>query len=122
MARFLPSELTVPGGRAGYKLAMKALRVLLLLSWAYGRAGLQGRLVQVSADPRAAARSVVKEWEGLTMGSLLPGMLVNARVRSVLADGLAVSFLTYFHGTVDCFHLGQVCEGPVSGLSPAPVY
>ena len=65
--------------------------MLLLLSWAYGRAGLQGRLVQVSADPRAAARSVVKEWEGLTMGSLLPGMLVNARVRSVLADGLAVS-------------------------------
>jgi rRNA biogenesis protein RRP5 len=68
---------------------------------------LQGRAVQVSADPRAAQRAVVKEWEGLTLGSLLPGMLVNARVRSVLADGLRVSFLTYFNGTVDCFHLGE---------------
>lgn len=49
-----------------------------------------------------------QEWEGLSIGSLLPGMLVNARVRNVLADGLLVSFLTYFNGTVDCFHLSQV--------------
>ena len=68
--------------------------------------------MQVSADPRAAARAVTKEWDGLTIGSLLPGMLVNARVRSVLADGFAASFLTYFHGTVDCFHLGQVSGQP----------
>lgn len=65
-------------------------------------------LVHVSADPKSLAKGVVKEWEGLTIGSLLPGMLVNARVRNVLSDGLLVSFLTYFNGTVDCFHLGQV--------------
>jgi hypothetical protein len=35
-------------------------------------------------------------------------MLVNARVRNVLADGLLVSFLTFFNGTVDGFHLSQV--------------
>jgi hypothetical protein len=41
-------------------------------------------------------------------GSLLPGTLVNARVKAVLSDGLQMSFLTYFTGTVDPFHLGQV--------------
>ena len=50
----------------------------------------------------------VQEWEGLTIGSLLPGMLVNAKVRNVLSDGLLVSFLTFFNGTIDCFHLSQV--------------
>ncbi len=40
--------------------------------------------------------------------SLLPGSLVNVRVKAVLSDGLQVSFLTYFTGTVDPFHLGQV--------------
>ncbi len=41
-------------------------------------------------------------------GGLLPGALVNARVKAVLSDGLLVTFLTYFTGTVDPFHLGQV--------------
>ena len=49
-----------------------------------------------------------QEWEGLTIGSLLPGMLVSAKVRNVLSDGLLVSFLTFFNGTIDCFHLSQV--------------
>ena len=40
--------------------------------------------------------------------SLLPGSLVNARVRHILRDGLQLSFLTYFSGTVDIFHLAQV--------------
>lgn len=42
-------------------------------------------------------------------GNLLPGTLVNARVKAVLSDGLQMFFLTYFVGTVDHFHLGQVC-------------
>lgn len=50
----------------------------------------------------------MQEWEGLTIGSLLPGMLVNVKVRNVLSDGLLVSFLTFFNGTIDCFHLTQV--------------
>ena len=33
---------------------------------------------------------------------------MNARIRTVLADGLLVSFLTYFNGTIDRFHLTQV--------------
>ena len=44
-------------------------------------------------------------------GSLLPGALVNIKVRRILSDGLLVSFLTYFHGTVDLFHLSMV--GPI---------
>ena len=44
----------------------------------------------------------------MTIGSLLPGMLANVKVRNVLSDGLLVSFLTFFNGTIDCFHLTQV--------------
>ncbi|CAL5224877.1 g7636 [Coccomyxa viridis] len=65
------------------------------------------RMVHVSVDPKVKAKAVVKEWEGLTIGSLLPGMLVNVKVRNVLSDGLLVSFLTFFNGTIDCFHLTQ---------------
>lgn len=42
----------------------------------------------------------VKEVEGLTMDLLVPGTLVNARVRAVLKNGLLLSFLTYFSGMV----------------------
>lgn len=47
-------------------------------------------------------------------GTLLPGMLVNARVRRILQDGLVVSFLMYFQGSVDVFHLREV--GPHKAL------
>lgn len=62
--------------------------------------------VTVSASPEAVAAAAPTEWEGLNIGSLLPGQLVTARVRNVLSDGLLCSFLTYFSGTVDPFHLG----------------
>lgn len=35
-------------------------------------------------------------------------MLVNARVQHILSDGLLVSFLTYFNGTVDPYHCLKV--------------
>ena len=34
-------------------------------------------------------------------------MLVTARVRSCTTGGMVVSFLTFFSGTVDVFHLQQ---------------
>ena len=46
----------------------------------------------------------------MLIGSLMPGSLVNARIRNVLPDGLLVSFLTYFNGSIDRFHLSQVCS------------
>lgn len=49
----------------------------------------------------------------MTAGSLLPGMLVNAKVRNILSDGLLVSFLTYFTGTIDPFHLIAVSFVPL---------
>ena len=48
---------------------------------------------------------VTEEFSGITMSSLLPGQLVTVTVRNVLSDGLLVSFLKFFHGTVDLFHM-----------------
>ena len=62
----------------------------------------------VSAEAAAVAAATTKEWDGLNIGTLVPGALVNARVRHVLSDGLLVSFLTFFTGTIDPFHLGPI--------------
>jgi hypothetical protein len=32
--------------------------------------------------------------------------MVTGRISAILGDGLRVSFLNFFHGTVDPFHLG----------------
>lgn len=38
----------------------------------------------------------------------MPGALVSAKIEKVLSDGLSLSFLTFFSGTADQFHLAQV--------------
>ncbi|KAK6945417.1 hypothetical protein RJ641_026519 [Dillenia turbinata] len=46
-----------------------------------------------------------KDFKGISIDLLVPGTLVNARVQSTLENGVMLSFLTYFTGTVDLFHL-----------------
>lgn len=41
-----------------------------------------------------------KELKGISIDLLVPGMMVNARVQSTLENGVLLSFLTYFTGTV----------------------
>lgn len=41
-----------------------------------------------------------KDLKGISIDLLVPGMLVNASVRSILENGIMLSFLTYFTGTV----------------------
>ena len=38
----------------------------------------------------------------------MPGAFVAAKVEKVLSDGLSLSFLSFFSGTVDQFHLAEV--------------
>ncbi|KAI8105276.1 hypothetical protein M9435_000444 [Picochlorum sp. BPE23] len=61
----------------------------------------------VTGIPKDVDTSMTNEWSGVSIGSLLPGYLVNAKVGKILSDGIVVSFLTFFNGTVDPFHLGQ---------------
>ncbi len=62
------------------------------------------QLTALVADVRSA---VTQAWTGVDINSLIPGMLVNVSVRNVLSDGLLVSFLTFFTGTIDPFHLDR---------------
>lgn len=62
----------------------------------------------------------MKEHEGVSLDLLIPGSLVEARVQSVLSSGLVVSFLTFFTGTVDVFHLEDPLPGADWGQSYAP--
>ncbi|EFN56095.1 hypothetical protein CHLNCDRAFT_145628 [Chlorella variabilis] len=101
---FLPKKAAAAAGRA---LAPgMLLDVAVPPGGAPKPAGGGGSVLGVVCAPEAVAMAVAREWEGLNIGSLLPGQLVAARVRNVLSDGLLCSFLTYFSGTVDPFHLG----------------
>ena len=51
-----------------------------------------------------------------SLQSLLPGDVVTCRVRAVLTDGLVLTFLGLFSGTVDWFHLGE--KGTTAGCAP----
>ncbi len=65
------------------------------------------QLTALTTDVRGA---VTQAWTGVDVNSLVPGMLVNVNVRNVLSDGLLVSFLTFFTGTIDPFHLDRALD------------
>ncbi|KAI3794742.1 hypothetical protein L1987_37379 [Smallanthus sonchifolius] len=65
------------------------------------------KIVNLSSDADEVAKCVTKDLKGIPFNLLVPGMMVNASVRSTLENGIMLSFLTFFTGTVDIFHLGK---------------
>ncbi|TYJ18682.1 hypothetical protein E1A91_A09G140100v1 [Gossypium mustelinum] len=63
------------------------------------------KVVNLSSDPDTVSKCVTKDLKGISIDLLIPGMLINASVRSTLENGIMLSFLTYFTGTVDTCHL-----------------
>ncbi|KAL6997499.1 hypothetical protein U1Q18_007623 [Sarracenia purpurea var. burkii] len=63
------------------------------------------KVVHLSSDLDTVSKCVTRELKGISIDVLIPGMMVNARVQSILENGIMLSFLTYFTGTVDLFHL-----------------
>jgi len=51
-------------------------------------------------------KAVAKPFPGMAIQTLLPGTLVSATVSKVLSGGSVLSFLSFFHGTVDRIHQG----------------
>ncbi|KAI3518805.1 hypothetical protein L1887_07619 [Cichorium endivia] len=65
------------------------------------------KVVNLSSDADEVAKCVTKDLKGIPFNLLVPGMMVNARVLSTLENGILLSFLTFFTGTADVFHLGK---------------
>ncbi|CAN1306960.1 rRNA biogenesis protein RRP5 [Linum perenne] len=63
------------------------------------------KVVFLNADKDMVSKYVMKDVKGISIDLLIPGMMVNARVQTTLENGVMFSFLTYFTGTVDMFHL-----------------
>ncbi|KAJ0028108.1 hypothetical protein Pint_36335 [Pistacia integerrima] len=63
------------------------------------------KVVYLSSDPDTVSKCVTKDLKGISIDLLIPGMMVSARVQSILENGIMLAFLTYFTGTVDIFHL-----------------
>ncbi|XP_065857406.1 rRNA biogenesis protein RRP5-like [Euphorbia lathyris] len=62
-------------------------------------------MVHLSSNSDEVSKFVLKDLKGISMDLLVPGMMVNARVQSTLENGIMLSFLTFYSGTVDMFHL-----------------
>lgn len=63
------------------------------------------KVVYLSSEYDLVSKCVTRDLKGISIDLLIPGMMVNARVQSTLENGIMLSFLTYFSGTVDIFHL-----------------
>ncbi|KAK8947319.1 hypothetical protein KSP39_PZI006890 [Platanthera zijinensis] len=62
-------------------------------------------VVYINSSIDLVSKYVTKDLKGLSIDLLVPGMMVNGLVHSKLENGIMLSFLTYFTGTVDVFHL-----------------
>ncbi|VAH01605.1 unnamed protein product [Triticum turgidum subsp. durum] len=62
-------------------------------------------IIHLSSDEDLISKSIIKDLKGLSIDHLIPGMMMSARVHSVLENGVMLSFLTYFTGTADIFNL-----------------
>ncbi|EPS59007.1 hypothetical protein M569_15804, partial [Genlisea aurea] len=65
------------------------------------------RVVHLNSDPEVISKVVDTEPNTFSIDTLSPGMMVNARVSAILDNGLMLSFLSYFTGTVDIFNLSN---------------
>ncbi|XP_021753643.1 rRNA biogenesis protein RRP5-like isoform X2 [Chenopodium quinoa] len=63
------------------------------------------KVLYLSTDRDIVSKCVMKDLKGISLDLLVPGMMVDARIQSTLENGIMLSFLTYFTGTVDIFHL-----------------
>ncbi|RAL51772.1 hypothetical protein DM860_010490 [Cuscuta australis] len=70
------------------------------------------KVVYLSSSHDPIVKNVTKDLKGISIDLLLPGMMVSASVLSVLENGIMLSFLTYFTGTVDMFNLQKTLPPP----------
>lgn len=63
------------------------------------------KVVYICSDNDLTSKCLTRDIKGISIDLLVPGMMVNAHVKSTLENGIMLSFLTYFSGTVDMFHL-----------------
>ncbi|KAG9262427.1 hypothetical protein AMEX_G24199 [Astyanax mexicanus] len=64
-----------------------------------------GRVVRVSVNPEKVSQACAGPQHGWTLSNLLPGLLVQARIKKVTLHGLIVTFLSSYTGVVDFMHI-----------------
>ncbi|XP_028788021.1 rRNA biogenesis protein RRP5-like, partial [Neltuma alba] len=98
---FLPKNSLADGRSGGVKAGQLLQGVVRSID--KGR-----KVIYMSSDPDTVSKCVTKDLKGISIDLLIPGMMVNARVKSILENGILLSFLNYFTGTVDLFHLQNI--------------
>lgn len=67
----------------------------------------EGRVVQLSANPKTIAQAFAGSDQSWTLTNILPGLLVNATIKKVTKHGLFLKFLSDFSGQVDFLHMEE---------------
>ncbi|XP_043108470.1 protein RRP5 homolog [Puntigrus tetrazona] len=66
-----------------------------------------GRVVRLSQDPQALRKAFAVAQQGWTLDTLLPGLLIQGKIKRVTPHGLIVTYLSSFTGVVDFLHLDE---------------
>lgn len=65
----------------------------------------EGRVLQLSVNPKTMAQAIAGSDQSWTLTNILPGLLVNATIKMVTKNGLYLKFLSDFSGQVDFLHM-----------------
>lgn len=65
----------------------------------------EGRVLQLSVNPKTIAQALAGSDQSWTLTNILPGLLVNATIKKVTKNGLFMKFLSDFSGQVDFLHM-----------------
>ncbi|XP_073698661.1 protein RRP5 homolog [Garra rufa] len=66
-----------------------------------------GRVVRLTQDPQALGKACAEIQQGWTLDTLVPGLLIRARIKRITPHGLIVTYLSSFTGMVDFLHLDE---------------
>ncbi|XP_048361288.1 protein RRP5 homolog isoform X2 [Sphaerodactylus townsendi] len=66
-----------------------------------------GNIIRISISQSEVAAAIATEVQNWTLLSLLPGLVVKARINEVTPLGISLRFLSSFPGIVDVMHMGS---------------
>uniref|UniRef100_W5KDC8 Programmed cell death 11 n=1 Tax=Astyanax mexicanus TaxID=7994 RepID=W5KDC8_ASTMX len=92
-------------GVAGTKAFLPKLNVGRYMTVLVTEVKNGGRVVRVSVNPEKVSQACAGPQHGWTLSNLLPGLLVQARIKKVTLHGLIVTFLSSYTGVVDFMHI-----------------
>ncbi|KAI4899783.1 hypothetical protein NFI96_011797 [Prochilodus magdalenae] len=95
---FLPKDNTVKSQKQDLKVGQYVTALVTEVK-------NEGRVARLSINHAAVSQSCAETQHEWTLSNLVPGLLVQARIKKVTLHGLMVTFLSSYNGVVDFMHI-----------------